>query len=67
LPEQTAALKISPKDFRVREGETARFRQWPTKVKSFYKSDDNCHKHLAEYIKSLKLNYPKTDAKRLAK
>ncbi len=46
-------MKISPHDFRVREGETVRLKQWPTKVKAFYKSDDDCQKRLAEHIKEL--------------
>ena len=46
-------MKISPKDFRVREGVTVRLKQWPTKVKPFYKSDDDCRQQLAAHTKEL--------------
>ncbi len=41
------------KDFRVREGTTVRLKQWATKVKPFYKSDDDCQKQLAGHTKEL--------------
>ena len=46
-------MKISPKDFRVREGTTVRLKQWPTQLKPFYKSDEDCKKQLAAHIKEL--------------
>ena len=47
-------MKISPKDFRIREGATGEaLKQWPTRVKAFYKSDDDCQKQLAEHTKEL--------------
>jgi len=46
-------MKISPKDFRVRAGQTVRLKQWPTKVKAFYKSDEDCQAQLAGHIKEL--------------
>ncbi|MEI9864453.1 MAG: hypothetical protein WDN00_07840 [Limisphaerales bacterium] len=35
-------MKISTKDFRVHEGAMVKLKEWPTKVKPFYKSDDDC-------------------------
>ncbi|MEJ0089899.1 MAG: ADP-polyphosphate phosphotransferase [Limisphaerales bacterium] len=46
-------MKISTKDFRVHEGATVRLKEWPTKVKPLYKSDDDCKKQLAEHTKEL--------------
>jgi PPK2 family polyphosphate:nucleotide phosphotransferase len=46
-------MKILPKEFRVREGEKVKLMQWPTKVKPFYKSDEDYQKKLAEHIKEL--------------
>ncbi len=46
-------MSISPKDFRVDEGKTVRLKQWPTKVKPFYKSDGDYEKQLAEQVKEL--------------
>jgi PPK2 family polyphosphate:nucleotide phosphotransferase len=46
-------MKISPKDFRVRAGAKVRLRQWPTRVKPFYKSDDDCKEQLAGHIEQL--------------
>src|SRR5450432_2005832 len=46
-------MKISPKEFRVREGAKVRLKQWPTRVKPFYKSDDDCQNRLAEHVKEL--------------
>ncbi len=46
-------MKISTKDFRVHEGMTVRLKEWPTKVKPFYKSDVDCKKQLAEHTKEL--------------
>jgi PPK2 family polyphosphate:nucleotide phosphotransferase len=46
-------MKIHPKDFRVRPGETVRLKRWPTKVKPAYKSDDDYQKILAEHIREM--------------
>ena len=46
-------MKISPKEFRVREGEKIRLKQWPTKIKAAYKSEADCQKHLAEHTEKL--------------
>ena len=46
-------MKISPKKFRVREGDAVRLKQWPTKVKAFYKSEADYQKKLAEHIQEL--------------
>ena len=46
-------MSISPKQFRVDEGKTFRLKQWPTKVKAFYKSDDDYEKQLAEHVQEL--------------
>jgi PPK2 family polyphosphate:nucleotide phosphotransferase len=51
--EQNVLMSISPKDFRVDEGKTVRLKQWPTKVKPFYKSDGDYEKQLAEQVKEL--------------
>ena len=46
-------MKISTKEFRVREGEHVRLKKLPTKVKAFYKSDDQYKELLAEHIREL--------------
>jgi PPK2 family polyphosphate:nucleotide phosphotransferase len=46
-------MKISLKDFRVREGTTVKLKQWPTSVKPFYKSDDDCRRQLAAHTAKL--------------
>ena len=46
-------MKISPKEFRVREGDAVKLKQWPTKVKAFYKSEADYQKKLAEHIQEL--------------
>ena len=46
-------MKISPKEFRVREGDSVRLKQWPTRVKPFYQSEDNYKEILAGHIKDL--------------
>jgi len=47
-------MKIEPKKFRVRENEEVRLKKWPTRVKSFYKSDKQSEKTLKEHIKELR-------------
>ena len=39
-------MKISSKDFRVREGDEVNLRKWPTNVEPVYKSKDQYHKLL---------------------
>jgi PPK2 family polyphosphate:nucleotide phosphotransferase len=46
-------MKIIPKQFRVREGEKVRLKDWPTKVKPFYQSKEDYQKILAGHIKEL--------------
>jgi PPK2 family polyphosphate:nucleotide phosphotransferase len=46
-------MKISTKEFRVRESEKVRLKKLPTKVKPFYKSDDQYKELLAAHIKEL--------------
>jgi len=46
-PGQTVAMKISPKEFCVREGGKVRLKHWATKVPACYRSDADCEKQLA--------------------
>jgi PPK2 family polyphosphate:nucleotide phosphotransferase len=46
-------MKISTKEFRIREGDRVRLKQLPTKVKPVYKSDEQYKELLAEHIKEL--------------
>jgi PPK2 family polyphosphate:nucleotide phosphotransferase len=46
-------MKISTKEFRVRESEKVRLKKFPTRVKPFYKSDEHYKQLLAEHIKEL--------------
>jgi PPK2 family polyphosphate:nucleotide phosphotransferase len=46
-------MKIIPKQFRVHEGHAVHLKEWPTKVKSFYKSGNHYEQILAEHIKEL--------------
>jgi PPK2 family polyphosphate:nucleotide phosphotransferase len=41
-------MKIHPKDFRVRAGEEIKLKQWPTRVKRFYKSKEQYERLLEE-------------------
>ena len=47
------AMKISTKEFRIREGDKVRLKKMPTKVKPVYKSDDDYKELLADHIKEL--------------
>ena len=47
-------MKISTKEFRVREGEKVRLNKLLTKVKPFYQSDDHYKKLLAAHIEGLR-------------
>lgn len=46
-------MKITAKQFRVREGEQVKLKQWPTKVKPFYQSKEAYQRILAGHIKEL--------------
>jgi PPK2 family polyphosphate:nucleotide phosphotransferase len=46
-------MKISPGEFRVREGDAVKLKHWPTKVKAFYRSDEDYQRQLAEHTKEL--------------
>ena len=46
-------MKISTKEFRIREGEQVRLKKLPTKVAAVYKSDEHYKELLAEHIKDL--------------
>jgi PPK2 family polyphosphate:nucleotide phosphotransferase len=46
-------MKISPKQFRIRESESVKLKQWPTRVGAFYKSEEDYKKRLTEYSKEL--------------
>jgi PPK2 family polyphosphate:nucleotide phosphotransferase len=46
-------MKISTKEFRVREGAGLRLKHFPTHVKPFYQSDDDYKKILATHIREL--------------
>ena len=46
-------MKISTKEFRVREGGNVRLKKRPTKVKPFYQSEDHYKKLLAAHIAGL--------------
>lgn len=46
-------MKISTKEFRVREGDHVRLKKLPTKVKACYKSDADYKEILAEHIREL--------------
>jgi PPK2 family polyphosphate:nucleotide phosphotransferase len=46
-------MKISTKEFQVREGAKVNLKKMPTKVRAFYKSDEHYKKLLAEHIQEL--------------
>ena len=46
-------VKISPKEFRVREGDQVRLDKWPTSLKPYYQSDEHYKELLADHIKDL--------------
>ena len=46
-------MKISAKDFRVKEGDEVDLGKWPTKVEPVYKSKDHYHKLLEEHVAQL--------------
>ncbi len=46
-------MKISSKDFRVKEGDEVDLGKWPTKVEPVYKSKDHYQKLLEEHVAQL--------------
>jgi len=46
-------MKINSKHFRVRAGEEVKLKQWPTRVKSFYKSKEHYKDILARHVEEL--------------
>ena len=46
-------MKIDADKFRVREGERVKLKDWPTKVKNFYKDKDDYKKILEEHVEEL--------------
>ena len=46
-------MKISSKDFRVREGDEVNLKKWPTAVKPVYKSKEQYQKLLEEHVAQL--------------
>ncbi len=46
-------MKIDIKSFRVREGSAVNLKNWPSRVKPFYKSDRDYGKLLAEHVEKL--------------
>ena len=47
-------MRISTKEFRVREGHKVRLKKWPTKIKPIYKDDEQYKEILANHIKDLR-------------
>src|SRR6267142_974710 len=47
-------MKINSKNFRVSEGGKIRLKNWPTKVKNFYKSKDDYKKILGAHVEELR-------------
>jgi PPK2 family polyphosphate:nucleotide phosphotransferase len=48
-------MKISSKNFRVREGDGVDLKKWPTKVDPVYKSKEQYHELLGEHVAKLSL------------
>jgi PPK2 family polyphosphate:nucleotide phosphotransferase len=46
-------MKINSKHFRIRAGEKVDLKQWPTRVKPFYKSKEHYKKILAQHVAEL--------------
>ena len=46
-------MKINSKDFRVRPGKKVKLKEWPTKVKPFFKSKKQYQKLLEEHVEEL--------------
>ena len=52
MPERTK-MKIHSEDFQVRPGAKIELKEWPTKVKPFYKSKKAYHKLLGKHVEAL--------------
>ena len=46
-------MKVSPKEFRVSEGQRVDLKKWATKIDPVYKSKDQCQHLLTEHITRL--------------
>ena len=46
-------MKIDPKDFRVRAGETVKLKKWPTAVRPYCKTEEEYQQLLGDHIKDL--------------
>lgn len=46
-------MKIDPKDFRVKQGDKVRLKDWPTRVAPCYKSKEDYREALAKHIEDL--------------
>ncbi len=46
-------MKIDTKEFRVRQGSTIALRDWPTKVKPYFKSKKKYEEHLEHHVQEL--------------
>jgi PPK2 family polyphosphate:nucleotide phosphotransferase len=46
--------KLQPDDFRVREGKTVKLKSWPTEVKPFYSSKEDCQQILATHVEEMR-------------
>ena len=53
LAAESMTMKISSKDFRVREGDEVDLKKWPTKVDPVYKSKEQYKKLLEEHVAQL--------------
>jgi polyphosphate kinase 2 (PPK2 family) len=47
-------VKIDPEKFRVLPGRKIKLKQWPTKVKPFYTSEEDYKKRLEQHVKNLR-------------
>jgi PPK2 family polyphosphate:nucleotide phosphotransferase len=47
-------VKIDPEEFRVPPGRKIKLKQWPTKVKPFYTSEEDYKKRLEQHVKNLR-------------
>jgi PPK2 family polyphosphate:nucleotide phosphotransferase len=52
-PARGQAMKINPKDFRVREGVEVDLDKWPTEMAKFYKSKEHYHEMLEDHVARL--------------
>ena len=46
-------MHINSKDFYSSEGEKVNLKKWPTLIKPFYKSDEDCKKVIKDYVQQL--------------